>query len=206
MGIFPGFAFLADEFSEPVFQTYTLDKVDNVLQFADGIRVPLRPFAGVMGAAPDTDEMLDTIPPRTNGGNMDDPHVLAGTTVYFPVFVPGGLLSIGDTHGAQGIGEVSGSAIETPIRIVYSIRVIKGDRLIDEPRYETDAYYATTIDEAARKAMRLMIDYLIHTRGPRHSDAYMPCSLAGDLNIAETVDIPHMLVTMHMPNDIFVTP
>lgn len=208
MAIFPGFGFLADEFDEPVLRTFPLNKSENVLEFTENIRVPLKPFAGVMGVAPDTDEMLSTIPPRANGGNMDDPNLVAGTTVYFPVFVPGALFSIGDTHSAQGMGEVSGTAIESPMRIVYEISVIKGGRSIEEPQYETDAYYATTgfattIDEAARKATRYMIDYLVETRGLNRNDAYMLCSLAGDLVIAETVDVPHMLVAMHMPKSIF---
>lgn len=208
MAIFPGFGFLADDFVEPMLRVFPLNKSENVLEFAEDIRVPLEPFAGVMGVAPDTDEMLSTIPPRANGGNMDDPNLVAGTTVYFPVFVPGALFSIGDTHSAQGMGEVSGTAIESPMRIVYEISVIKGGRPIEEPQYETDTYYATTgfattIDEAARKATRYMIDYLVDTHGLSRNDAYMLCSLAGDLVIAETVDVPHMLVAMHMPKNIF---
>jgi acetamidase/formamidase len=172
-------------------------------------RATCSPFAGVMGVAPDTDEMLNTIPPRANGGNLDDPNLVAGTTVYFPVFVAGGLFSIGDTHSVQGLGEVSGTAIESPMRIVYEISVIKGGRSIAEPQYETDEYYATTgfattIDEAAKKATRYMIDYLVEARGLSREQAYMLCSIAGDLKIAETVDVPHMLVTMHLPKSIFV--
>ena len=209
MEIHPEFGFLTGEFNEPVLQIFALDKEKNEVEFADGIRIPLRPFAGVMGVAPDTDEMLNTIPPRANGGNMDDPNLVAGTTVYFPVFVPGALFSIGDTHSVQGHGEVSGTAIESPMRIVYEISVIKGGRSIPEPQYETDEYYATTgfattIDEAAKKATRYMIDYLVDTKGLTREQAYMLCSIAGDLKIAETVDVPHMLVTMHMPKHIFV--
>jgi len=209
MALEPEFGFLAGEFEGTVLQTFALDKEKNEVEFADGIRIPLKPFAGVMGVAPDTDEMLNTIPPRANGGNLDDPNLVAGTTVYFPVFVAGGLFSIGDTHAVQGHGEVSGTAIESPMRIVYEISVIKGGRSIPEPQYETDEYYATTgfattIDEAARKATRYMIDYLVETKGLSREQAYMLCSLAGDLKIAETVDVPHMLVTMHMPKRIFV--
>ncbi len=209
MEIHPEFGFLTGEFNEPVLQIFALDKEKNEVEFADGIRIPLRPFAGVMGVAPDTDEMLNTIPPRANGGNLDDPNLVAGTTVYFPVFVAGGLFSIGDTHSVQGHGEVSGTAIESPMRIVYEISVIKGGRSIPEPQYETDEYYATTgfattIDEAAKKATRYMIDYLVDTKGLTREQAYMLCSIAGDLKIAETVDVPHMLVTMHMPKSIFV--
>jgi acetamidase/formamidase len=208
MEIHPEFGFLVGEFNEPVLQTFKLDKEKNEVEFAKGIRIPLKPFAGVMGVAPDTDEMLNTIPPRANGGNLDDPNLVAGSTVYFPVFVKGALFSIGDTHAVQGHGEVSGTAIESPMRIVYEIRVIKGGRSIAEPQYETDEYYATTgfattIDEAAKKATRYMIDYLVETKGLSREQAYMLASLAGDLKIAETVDVPHMLVTMHMPKGIF---
>jgi acetamidase/formamidase len=208
MAIIPGFGFLAEEFDAPVISTFKLDNERGQVKFADGIDVPLRPFAGVMGVAPATDEMLSTIPPRANGGNLDDPNLVAGTTVYFPVFVTGGLFSIGDTHAVQGHGEVSGTAMESPMRIVYRISVIKNGRSIAEPQYETDDYYATTgfattIDEAARKATRYMIEYLVAEKGLSREEAYMLCSLAGDLKIAETVDVPHMLVTMHMPKDIF---
>jgi acetamidase/formamidase len=211
MTIEPGFGFLTGEFDKIVLQTFALDTEKGEVEFADSIRIPLKPFAGVMGVAPDTDEMLNTIPPRANGGNLDDPNLVAGTTVYFPVFVAGGLFSIGDTHAVQGLGEVSGTAMETPMRIVYEISVIKGGRSIPEPQYETDEYYATTgfattIDEAAKKATRYMIDYLVETKGLSREQAYMLCSLAGDLKIAETVDVPHMLVTMHMPKHIFVKP
>ena len=208
MAVFPGFGFLGDEFTGSVLRTFKLDKERNEVTFAEGIRVPLKPFAGVMGVAPATMEMLNTIPPRANGGNMDDPNLVVGTTVYFPIFVEGALFSIGDTHSVQGLGEVSGTAVESPMRIVYEISVIKNGRAIEEPQYETDDYYATTgfattIDEAARKATRYMIDYLVDTHGLSRVDAYMLCSIAGDLKIAETVDAPHMLVTMHMPKSIF---
>ena len=94
------------------------------------------------------------------------------------------------------------------MRIVCRISVIKDGRPIEEVQYETNDYYATTgfattIDEAAQKATRYMVDYLVETKGLSREDAYMLCSLAGDLKIAETVDVPHMLVTMHMTKRIF---
>jgi len=138
---------------------------------------------------------------------MDDPHMVEGTTIYFPVFVEGALFSIGDAHAAQGMGEVCGTAIEAPMRIVYEVEVLKGGRSIDEPEYESDDYYAVTafgvtIDEAAEKATRYMIDYLEEVHGMDRYDAYALASLAGDLKIAEVVDVPHMLVTMHMPKEV----
>jgi len=162
-----------------------------------------------MGVAPDTDERLPTVPPRANGDNMDDPDITAGTTVYFPVFVQGALFSIGDAHTVQGHGEVSGSALEAPMRIIYEVNVIKDSHEIKEPQYETDTSYAvtafaTTIDDAAKKATRYMIDYLEDVHNLSREEAYMLCSLAGQLKIAEVVDVPHMLVSMHISKKFLV--
>lgn len=210
MAILPHFGFLADDFGDmSLFRTFPLNTEDGYVDFSEKIRIPLRPFAGVMGVAPNANELLSTIPPRANGGNLDDPNLTVGTTVYFPVFVPGALFSIGDTHAVQGMGEVSGTAMESPMRIVYKVSVLKNARPIKEVQYETASHYATTgfgttIDEAARKATRFMIDYLVDIHGLSRNDAYMLCSLAGDLHIAETVDLPNMLVTMHIPKSIFL--
>lgn len=206
--IIPGFGFLADEFAEPWIRGFEIESGATEVAFNDRVVVPLAPFAGVMGVAPATDSMLVTIPPRANGGNMDNRHMTAGTTVYFPVQVEGALFSIGDTHAAQGDGEVSGTAIEAPMRIVYQVEVLENARGMVEPQYETDEYYAVTgfaatIDEAARKATRYMIDYLVAEHGLTREEAYVLCSLAGDLKISETVDVPHMLVSMHMPKSLF---
>ena len=205
--VVPGFGFLADEFPEPALKTFRLGKEAISIEFAEGINIPLKPFPGVMGVAPPTDEMLSTIPPRANGGNMDDPNIVKGTTVYFPVFVEGALFSIGDAHAVQGLGEVCGTAIEAPMRFVYELNLIKSDRKIKEPQYETDHYYAVTgfgedIDEAAKKATQYMVDYLVDVHGLSREDAYMLCSLAGDLKIAEVVDMPHYLVTMHISKEV----
>ena len=87
--------------------------------------------------------------------------------------------------------------------ITYELNVIKSDRKISEPQYETDEYYAVTgfgktIDEASKKATKFMIDYLVSDHNLSKEDAYILCSLAGNLKIAEVVDHPHMLVTMHI--------
>lgn len=203
--ILPGFGFLADEFTEPHLRTFELAG-KNTLRFSEGIEIPLRPFPGVLGVAPDTDSLLSTIPPRANGGNMDDPNIIEGTTVYLPVFVEGALFSIGDAHAAQGLGEVCGTAIEAPMKFLVEIELLKGSS-IEEPQYENQEVYAvtafaTTIDEAAKKATRYMIDWLVKEKGLSRNDAYMLCSLAGDLKIAEVVDVPHMLVTMSIKKEV----
>ena len=206
--ITPGFGFLADEFTEPYLQTFSFEKGQTYVTGPGGARIKLEPFPGVMGVAPATDSLLSTIPPRQNGGNMDDPHLVEGTTVYFPVLVPGALFSIGDAHAAQGLGEVCGTAIEAPMRFVFEVNIIKDKPYLIEPQYETAGYYAVTgfgvtIDEAARKATRYMLDYLVAERAMSRPEAYVLSSLAADLHIAETVDVPHMLVTMHLPKYLF---
>ncbi|MEP2277584.1 MAG: acetamidase/formamidase family protein [Reichenbachiella sp.] len=206
--IFPGFGFLADTYTKPYLKTFKIDSVEKVIHFSEKIKIPTRPFAGVMGVAPDTDSLLSTIPPRANGGNMDDPNMVEGTTVYFPIFVEGALFSIGDAHAVQGMGEVSGTAVESPMRFVFELKLLKGQKsYLNEPQYETDDYYAvtafgTTIDIATRKAVQYMIEYLVNEHGLTEEDAYILCSLAGDLKIAEVVDVPNMLVTMHISKEV----
>ena len=203
----PHYAYLGEELDEVHLKTYVFDADSMSAEFSDKITIPLRPFPGVMGVAPDTDEMLSTIPPRASGGNMDDPDIVEGATVYFPVFVEGALFSIGDTHAAQGHGEVSGTAIEAPARIIYEIKVLKDGRSITEPQYETDDFYAVTafaltLDEAAKKATRFMIDYLVEVHGLERHEANMLCSVAADLKIAEVVD-QNVLVSMHISKSLF---
>jgi len=206
-GMEPGFGFLAGEHETGLFKTYELDKKNNLVHYSNSISVPLRPFAGVMAVAPDSTAMLTTYPPRANGGNMDDPHLVKGVTVYLPIFNKGALFSIGDPHAVQGMGEVVGTAVECDMRIRFRLRVIK-NRSISEPQYESEDYYATTgfattIDEAAKKATRYMIEHISKTYNMSWDEAYMLCSLIGDLKIAEVVDVPHMLVTMHIPKNVF---
>ena len=202
-----GFGFLTERFPNPKLNIHEIDVLNKTTTFNDKIKIPLKPFPGIMGVAPNTEEMLSTIPPRANGGNMDDPSLVEGTTVYFPVFVKGALFSIGDGHAVQGYGEVCGSAIEAPMTFTYRLRVLKNKPPIQEPQYETDDYYAvtgfgTTIDIATKKAVNYMVDYLTNNYNVSPEDAYMLCSLVGDLKIAEVVDVPNMLVTMHFPKSI----
>ena len=88
------------------------------------------------------------------------------------------------------------------------MKVIKGKKYLREPQYETGDYYAvtafaTTLDEAAKKAMTYMVDYLEAEHGLSRTEAYVLCSLAADLKIAEVVDAPHMLVSVHISKKIF---
>ena len=77
-----GFGFLTDRFPDPKLNIHKIDVKNKTSMFNDKVKIPLKPFPGIMGVAPDTEEMLSTIPPRENGGNMDDPSLVEGTTVY----------------------------------------------------------------------------------------------------------------------------
>ncbi|WP_296358212.1 acetamidase/formamidase family protein, partial [Winogradskyella sp.] len=123
--IFPGFSFVADSIKGEYLRIYDLKNNKTTVNFNDSIELELKPFPGVMGVAPATTELLSTIPPRANGGNMDDPNMTVGTSVYFPVFVEGGLFSIGDGHAVQGLGEVCGTAIEVPLRNIINLNDAK---------------------------------------------------------------------------------
>ncbi len=206
--LIPGFGLLADEFPEPYLKTFDIDKNSKTAQFNEKISIPLRPFLGVMGVAPDRDDLQSAIEPREFGGNMDNPYYTVGTTVYLPVYVEGALFSLGDAHAAQGMGEICGTALETAVRVVYEVHVIKGKNPISEPHYETDEFYAvgahaTTLGEAVKKVSGYMIEYLMAEHDLSREDAYMLCSIAGNLNITEVVDMPHVWVAMHMPKKVF---
>ena len=105
------------------------------------------------------------------------------------------------------MGEVCGTGIEVPTRIVYEVNVLEPKPWIQEPHYETAGEYAVTafaetLDEAARKATRYMIDYLEAVHALDRDEAYVLCSLAADLKVAEVVDVPHVLVAMHISKEV----
>ena len=199
---------LPDELSKSYLNIWIYDKDKKYAKFKDSIMIKLEPFCGVMGVAWEETGEFRTIPPRKNGGNMDIRYLTAGTTLYLPVFVKGALFSAGDAHAAQGDGEVCVSGIETDLTVTVRISVIKGFS-IDEPRYENDTFYATTgfgttIIEAAKKATGFMIKHLTTNYELSSEEAYVLCSVAMDLKICETVDMPHYLVSAHIPKNIFV--
>jgi acetamidase/formamidase len=213
--IIPGFGLLADEFPEPALKIWRL--ADGEAEFAPGIRIPLEPFCGEIGLAPGVSGPLSTIPPYRHGGNMDTKHLTAGARLYLPVEVPGALYSMGDGHAAQGDGEVCGTAIETPMHAIVRLSVRK-DLRVPEPQFvtagplarrtNTDRYYATDgigpdLGEAARKAVRHMIEHLMRAYGLSREQAYMLCSVAVDLKLCEVVDMPNYVVGAFLPQSIF---
>jgi acetamidase/formamidase len=158
-----------------------------------GAEIPLRPFFGVIGVAPPPAwGMISSLPPRKHGGNIDNKELVAGTRLYLPVHVEGGLLSVGDGHGAQGDGEVCVTAIETALSGTLKIG-LRQDMSLEWPLAETPTHIITMafdpdLDSAARTALRTMIALLGERRGLSREDAYMLCSLAADLRITQLVN------------------
>ena len=130
--------------------------------------------------------------PGWHAGNLDNKDLVAGSTLYVPVHVPGALLSIGDGHAMQGHGEVTGTALETSLTGEIEVRLHKGQRL-RWPRAETPTHYISMglhedLDEATKLAVREMVDFLAVTKKLSRDDAYMLCSLAADLHVTQSVD------------------
>ncbi len=158
-----------------------------------GLELPLAPFFGVMGVAPPAAwGRISTIEPRVHGGNLDNKELVAGTTLYLPVFVEGALFSCGDGHGVQGDGEVCVTAIETALQGRFRLTVRK-DLDVTYPEAETPGHLITMglhadLDRAVEIALRRMIAVVEREVGITRAEAYMLCSLAGDLRITQTVN------------------
>jgi acetamidase/formamidase len=158
-----------------------------------GAEIDLAPFFGVMGVAPPPAYgAVTSVVPREFGGNMDLKELTAGTTLYLPVWAPGGLFSAGDGHGVQGDGEVCVTALETALSGTFRLALRK-DLAFRLPRAETPSHHITMgfdedLDDAAKTALRQMIALVGERLGLSAEDAYMFCSLAVDLRVTQLVD------------------
>ena len=213
----PGFGLLADQFREPALHLWKYDAATLApALYGPGGRVPLKPFAGTLGLAPAEPGPHSIVPPRRVGGNMDIRDLAAGAELWLPVEVPGGLFSIGDTHATQGDGEVCGTAIESPMGVAAKFELEKGANLAF-PRFRTAApvtrhldakgYEVTTgigpdLMQGARAAVAQMVELLSSRTGMAPVEAYMLCSVAGDLRISEIVDQPNWVVSFYFPRSV----
>jgi len=158
-----------------------------------GAEIELAPFFGVMGVAPPpVYGAVTSIVPREFGGNMDLKELVAGTTLYLPVWAPGALFSAGDGHGVQGDGEVCVTALETALCGTFRL-VLRKDLKFVLPRAETPTHHITMgfnedLDDAAKTALREMIGLIGERLGLAPEDAYMFCSLAVDMRVTQLVD------------------
>ena len=214
----PGFGLLADQFPDPALRLWTFGtEAGAVAAFGALARVPLKPFAGTIGLAPAAPGPHSIVPPRRVGGNLDIRDLCAGATLVLPVEVAGGLFSIGDTHAAQGDGEVCGTAIESPMAVTLRFELVRGGapatprvelpgpptRHIDRDGYDVTTGIGPDLLAAARQAVTEMIGLMSARHGMAAEDAYMLASVAADLRISEIVDVPNFVVSLYMPRMIF---
>jgi len=203
----PGRGFLPDDFPYARTKMIPLDEKRMVAHFADGVELPLRPFFGSMGVAPPlVAGRISSGPPWIHGGNLDDKDLVAGTTLFLPVHTRGALFEVGDGHAGQGGGEVDLSALETSLIGTFQFVVRKGMHL-RWPRAETPTQYIamglnTDVTEAAKMAVREMIDFLMQEKHLSRDEAYMLSSVAANLEITEVVD-GNNGVHMTIPKAIF---
>ena len=184
---------LPADFAESRVFHHMLDREHGMWRLPWGQQVPFRPFFGVMAVAPPPAwGALPTPPPRRNGGNIDNKELVAGTTLYLPIFNDGALFSVGDGHGAQGDGEVCVTAVETGLIGTFRL-TIRDDIALEWPRAETPTHMITMafdpdLDDCVAVALRQMLDIVCERAGIDRYQAYTLLSFAGDLRVTQVVN------------------
>ncbi len=185
-----------------------LNRQKMTAEFEPGIVVPLHPFFGSMGVAPAPEAgRVSSVPPGRHAGNLDNRELVAGSTLYIPIFAPGALFEIGDGHAAQGDGEVDQTAIETSLRARIQLTVRK-DMKLTWPRAETATDYISMATDpdlatATKGAIQEMIDFLVAEKKLTRHHAYQLTSIAGNVVITQLVDKPNLGVHVRLPKSIF---
>lgn len=177
-------------------------QLNGVVHTAAGkdVHFPLHPFMGIMGVAPDTESRINSIPPSSFGGNLDIKDLTKGSSLYLPVQVPEAMFFLGDSHFAQGDGEVALTAVEGSLRTKLKFTLLKaGDPAIPakgtllEPFAETPDYWMPIgldpdLNEAMKKAVRASLKFLIDKMGMDGATALAYMSGATDFEISQVVD------------------
>ena len=197
----PGSGILSDDFPYAQLRLFRWQPGATTVDFGHGVTLPIAPFFGSIGVAPPPlIGRISSRPPGYHGGNLDNKELVAGSTLYLPVHVTGALVSFGDGHALQGDGEATGTALETSLRGTFELRVRK--QRIKWPRAETPTQYISMgldedLDEATRMATREMVEFLVAEKHLSRDEAYMLCSMAGNLHVTQAVDGTkgvHMLI------------
>jgi acetamidase/formamidase len=186
----------------------SFDKNKMTAEVFPGIVVPLHPFFGSMGVAPAPElGRVSSNPPGKHAGNLDNKELVAGSTLYIPVFARGALFEIGDGHAAQGDGEVDQTAIETSLRGRIQLIVRKGMKLT-WPRAETSTDFISMAADpdltvATKTAIQEMVNFLATTQNLSTHQAYQLVSIAGNVAVTQLVDRPNVGVHVKIPKSIF---
>ena len=191
----PGmFGQFPNKFPEGQVKYFYLDLDRMVTEFAPGIEIPLAPFPGTVGVARAEPGQYSSVPPGRYGGNMDIRDMTVGSTLYVPVFVKGALLWTGDSHAAQGNGEVNLTALETAYKeMSVTVEVVKNMKL-EWPRIETkDAWITVGIDRDLNKALEILMSettrFLMEQRRIDGQQASKLMMSAWDCRVSQVVDI-----------------
>lgn len=183
-----------------------LDPDTGMVTVPGGAVTRARPFFGIIGVGPPLGwGRIDCREPRRHGGNLDNKELIAGSTLFLPVFVEGALLSIGDGHALQGDGEVDVTAVETSLEGDFSVR-LRRDFVLELPMARTATHlitmgFAEDLDDGASIAVKAMIDVLSEHCGMSWNDAYRLCSICADLRVTQVVNGQKGIHVM-MPLDI----
>ena len=185
--------FIPEDFQSSKMRIVPLDAKAMMARWVPGIDIPLRPFFGSIGVAPPPAMgRISSAPPNLHAGNLDNKELIAGTTLFIPVHVPGALLEVGDGHAGQGDGEVDITALETSLVGTFDI-IVRKDLKLTWPRGETPTHWiAMGMDKdlvvATKMALRQAIDFLVAEKGMTREDAYMLASVSCDVRITQLVD------------------
>jgi acetamidase/formamidase len=213
--ILPELGTLPALFPDPYLRTFDLRGGTDV-ELVPGVRIPFAPFLGTMGNHPDEPATAAAFPPHKGGGNVDTRHLTVGSTLWLPVWCEGALFSCGDPHAMQGDGEVCVAALECDMQA--TLRFTAEQRTIAAPHFRTARALTPDADarghhgvmgiapdlmEGTRKAVAAMIEWVVAEHGLSREDAYMLCSLAGDLKILEVVDAGMWNVGLTLPLSVF---
>jgi len=208
-GASPGRGLKELEGPKPPTHVTLLDLKRNVGLFSPGIEVPLRPFMGVMAVQPASSEgdNPSSTPPGNYGGNLDCNELVAGTTLYLPVFQPGARFFTGDAHANQGDGEITGTAIETANTVTLKFILHKGQAL-QMPRAESATHWIAfgldpDLDDALQQAVDQTVDYMKDVKGMDRFQTLPLASIAVSYRITENVDKTKAVHAM-IPKQLFV--
>lgn len=208
----PGSGSLPQRFSQRTVTFTPIDLEAGTAEFpkGSGIKLPLKPFFGIMGVATD-DAHRNSIPPGDYGGNLDNRLLQAPCRLFLPVFLPGARFSIGDGHSVQGDGEVCVTALETSMNGVIQLRSHRHVPPLPLPLAETpDAWitmgFGNTLDAAFEQSLQRMITLLEKGTNITAEDAYMLCSLGVHIHITQTVNQPQKGVHAILPKAILPSP
>ena len=201
---------LADDFPEGKVRWYSVNRREMNYEFLPGIKVPVKPFPGTIGVELPDKGMWSNVPPGKHGGNLDNKDLVAGTVLYLPVWVKGGMFKTGDAHLAQGHGEVNLNALEGAFKNITLRFTVRKDlkKLVDWPMASSPTHWImmgfhTDLYKSCQMAVRQSIKFLNKYYGVPELEAYAFCSQAVDLHVTQLVDYTKGIHAM-IPKSYFV--